>query len=61
MPGGQDHHLRIPGQRVGASLDLEWAGLKPETAPVRLQLRDATGKVLATVKPALHRNRQPVA
>ena len=37
--------------RVGAALDLVWAGLKPETAPVRLQVRDEAGKVLTSVRP----------
>jgi hypothetical protein len=37
--------------RVGATLDLDWAGLKAETAPVRLQVRDGAGRTLATLKP----------
>lgn len=37
--------------RVGAKLDLQWAGLRPETAPLRLQVRGEAGKVLATLKP----------
>ena len=37
--------------RVGAKLDLEWAGFKPETAPLRLQVRGEADKVLGSFKP----------